>query len=61
MQPHQLMLLASQYSELAQQKQPQMIANVLMWTQFAQRISKKTFKNNSWLVDRHEVWIWSWV
>jgi len=37
-----------------------MIANVLMWTEFAQRISKKTFQNNSWLVDWHEVWIWSW-
>jgi len=38
-----------------------MIANVLMRTEFAQRISKKTFQNNSWLVDGHEVWIWSWV
>jgi len=37
-----------------------MIANVLMWTEFAQRISKKAFQSNSWLVDWHEVWIWSW-
>jgi len=38
------MLLTSQYYELAQLKQPQMIANVLMWTEFAQRISKKRFR-----------------
>jgi len=33
MQPQQLMLLSSQYSELSQQKQPQMIADVLMCTE----------------------------
>jgi len=38
-----------------------MIVNVLMWTEFVQRISKSTFQNNSWLVDGHEVWIWSWL
>jgi len=38
-----------------------MIANVLMWTEFAPRISKNTFQNNSWLVHGHEVWIWSCV
>jgi len=32
-----------------------MIANALMWTDIAQRISEKTFRNNSWLVDWHEV------
>ena len=42
-------------------KQTQMIADVLMWTEFAQRISRKTSQNNSWLVDGHAVWIWSWV
>jgi len=30
-------------------------------TEFAQRISRKTFQNNSWFVDGHEVWMWSWV
>jgi len=34
-----------------------MIANILMWTEFVQRISKKTFQNNSWLVIGHAVWI----
>jgi len=38
-----------------------MIANVLMWTEFAQRNSKKTFQNNSGLVDGQDVWVWSWV
>jgi len=38
-----------------------MIANVSMWKEFAQRISKKTFQKNSWLADKPAVWIWSWV
>jgi len=39
-----------------------MIPNVLMpKTECAQRISKKTFQNNSWPVNRHEAWKWSWV
>jgi len=51
----------SQYSELSQEKQPQMIGNALMWTEFVQRIFNKTFQNNSWLVDGHEVWMRSCV
>ena len=44
-------------------KQTQMIANVLMWTEFKDfpKNSKKTFQNNSWLVDGHAIWIWSWI
>jgi len=32
-----------------------MIANVLMSTEFAQRIAKKMFQNNSLFVDGHKV------
>ena len=40
-----MLLWTSQYSELAHQKQPEIIANVLMFqTKFAQRISKKRFR-----------------
>jgi len=54
MQPQQLMLLTFQYSELAQYKQPQMIAKVLMgWNSF--KAFPKKFQNDSWLVDGHEV------
>jgi len=36
-----LILWTSLYSELAQSKQPKITANVLLWTEFAQKISKK--------------------
>jgi len=34
-----------------------MIVNVL--NRVRSENSKKTFQNNSWLVDGHEVWMWS--
>jgi len=59
-QPRQLMLLSSQYPELAHWKQPQMIANLLNRVR-SENSHKKKFQNNTWLVDGHEVWLWSWV